>query len=333
LNDTARQAAELAEARRRPAPAAMPPAPLRVRLKTSPPLRRLFPTPLVVRRATRSGEALWRESPSARADAIAAMSAIVGDEIGAAELARLAEQHLVEIEVERALFWQPWRPVRLDATSSARLRRAQADDRGVLVSVCHLGPAGPGHGVLASPRRTFYSTSAPWFFEQPSHDYWGRRVAHWQRGLYDRNQRALPSPRSFSVLAGLLREGELVLVQFDMPGSHRTRFLGKPVVMTTGTARLAFAADALVLPMRNRREGHRVWADVEEPLDPREFSDADALHDALAVVHERWILEAPAALEDPRRDGAWEEGASPAAWLLPGVRQSRDASAGRSPLR
>ncbi len=314
--------AALAEARHRPKPPAMPPASLPIRLKTSR-LRELIPTRFVVRRAERRGRALWRESAAAREHARGAIETILGDSRSSEldELDELAEQHLIEVEVERALFWQRWARPRESAESHANLELACASARGVIVSCCHQGPTGPGHAAMTSQRRTTYSTSAPWFFEQPSHDHWGRRLARWHRRLYARNQRPLPSLGAFPVLRAMLAEGEMVLIQFDMPGSRNTRFLGKPVMLTMGTSRLAFQSDALVLPMLNYRVAHRVWADFTAPLDPREFADEHAMHEALAVIHERWILAAPATLEDPRREGAWESGATREAWLRPGAAQ------------
>jgi hypothetical protein len=52
-------------------------------------------------------------------------------------------------------------------------------------------------------------------------------------------------------------------------------------------------------------------------LDPRDFSDPDPLHDAFADLHRAWILEEPEAMEDPRRDGAWDTGAGPERWSRP----------------
>jgi len=60
-----------------------------------------------------------------------------------------------------------------------------------------------------------------------------------------------------------------------------------------------------------------VWLDAHPPLDPREHDGIEQLHEALAAVHERWILELPATLENPRRDGFWEA-ASAEGWPLSG---------------
>ena len=104
---------------------------------------------------------------------------------------------------------------------------------------------------------------------------------------------------------------------FALPGHGETRFLGKRVMLASGSARLAAAADALVVPVRARRRAHLVSLDVEAPLDPRDFADWQELQGALAAVHERWILELPATMEDPNRDGAWERGASAQEWIRP----------------
>jgi Coenzyme PQQ synthesis protein D (PqqD) len=90
-----------------------------------------------------------------------------------------------------------------------------------------------------------------------------------------------------------------VFVHFDMPGRRATHFLGRSTMLADGSAQLAVGADALVVPVRARRAGHRIWVDAAAPLDPRQFADADELHDALAAHHERWILENPAAMEHP----------------------------------
>jgi lauroyl/myristoyl acyltransferase len=86
-------------------------------------------------------------------------------------------------------------------------------------------------------------------------------------------------------------------------------------MLAEGNAQLAVRADAIVLPVRARRVGHRVWVDVAKPFDPRELT-VDQLHDALAALHERWILENPATMEDPRSIG-WEHGATAEAWVQP----------------
>jgi lauroyl/myristoyl acyltransferase len=114
----------------------------------------------------------------------------------------------------------------------------------------------------------------------------------------------------------VLERGDVVFLFFDMPGSHQTHFLGKPAMLADGTARLAFGTDAIVLPLRSRSAGHRVSLDVGAPLDPHDFADVSELHAALAGLHERWILESPQAMADPRSFG-WGAGATPREWSRP----------------
>ena len=146
--------------------------------------------------------------------------------------------------------------------------------------------------------------------------YWGRLVARRVDGMRTNGARMLPAAGSFPVLLALLQAGESALVQFDVPGRERVQFLGKPVMMRTGTAKLSMEAGALVAPVRTRREGQHVWLDAAPSLDPHDFSDVLEMHRALASVHERWVLEHPEALEDPLRPGSWA-GATPEGWPAP----------------
>ena len=308
--------AAIAAARRPLRWPAMPPADLRVRIETSTALRHLLPTRLAIRRAAAKGRAAWEE-PEERRRAIAAMTAIVGATARAGEVDGLARRRLVDERVQRALFWQPWRTVSVDGASSENLRRALSSDRRLLLSACHLGPYFLNMSALASRGRSPIVVAAPWLFEKPTPDYWGRRLARWQRGLGKRGERIARSTGGFPVAKALLEQGEIVLMYFDMPGSRRTPFLGKPVMLASGSAELAFQTEALILPLRARRAGGRVWTDVSEPLDARDFAGARELHGALTEVHERSILELPETLEDPNRAGAWENGATEREWARP----------------
>ncbi|HSZ14708.1 MAG TPA: benzoate-CoA ligase family protein [Solirubrobacteraceae bacterium] len=298
---------------RKPARTRMPAAPLDIRMKTSPWVRSVMPVQLAVERAARRGQAIWEHSERERAEAIAAMETIVAGTEREPELRELARLHLIESKIDRALFWQRRWPAHVDERSSPLLREALAGERGVLLSACHTGPYyrlqcappldGPG---------TFIVPGA-WFFEPPSPSYWGRRLARWRKGT---RSRLVPARGSFRIIQALLERGEPVLVFFDMPGPRETRFLGKPATLADGSAQLAARTGALVLPLRARREGHRVWVDAAPPLDPRDYADVEQLGDALAAVHERWILERPHAMADPRSFG-WEQGATAREWRVP----------------
>jgi lauroyl/myristoyl acyltransferase len=286
-----------------------------VRLRTTPWLRRLLPARLEISRAGRRGWLTWERWPQDRTHFSAGMEAIVGATARAGEVEQLTRAHLRESEMQRTLFWRPWEAANMDAATEEHLQAALADGRGVLLSMCHLGPYFHSASLGPTLRRPVFMVGGSWCFADPAPDYWGRRQVRRMEGLRKRDGRMVPATGSFAVLRALLEEGELVLMHFDVPGRHETHFLGKPVMLTTGTAKLAAMTDAFVVPLRFRREGHRVWVDAQAPLDPRAHGSVEQLHGALAAVHERFILERPETLEDPRRAGFWE-GASAAGWPL-----------------
>jgi lauroyl/myristoyl acyltransferase len=292
----------------------MPAASPALRLKTSTWVRRLLPTALVVDRAVHKGQRLWEQSDWWRGETRAAMATVLG-QVEEAELERIAREHLIEREAQDALFWQPWAALKIDERSELRLREALRGEHGVLVSQCHVGPYFQVSTMLAPFRRLLFGVVAAWFFGQPTSDESGRRLARWRQAM-QRDARIVAAKGSYAVVRALLAQGEWVVLFFDLPGHRETRFLGKPAMLADGTARLAIESEALVLPVRTRRAGHRVHLDVAEALDPRAFADAEELHAALARVHERWILECPAAMADPRGFG-WGQGASAQAWLIP----------------
>jgi lauroyl/myristoyl acyltransferase len=245
------------------------------------------------------------------------MEAIVAGTARADQAEQLARQCLVEQAVLEELFWMPWRMPSIDRASANHAQAAFSSGRGVLISSCHLGAIGLRLWPLSAPERRIYTTAAQWYFEEPNSDYLGRRLARWWRQIARRNELVIPASGSFALLAQLLERGDAVQVYFDMPGGTRTQFLGKPVMLSSGSARLALATDALILPVTIRREGVGCRTEVCAPLDPRSHPDLEELQHALAGVHESLILEQPQALEDPNRPGAWEGLASAAEWANP----------------
>jgi Bacterial lipid A biosynthesis acyltransferase len=296
----------------RPAPPRMPPVDLRVRVKTSPALRRLIPTRFAVKRAEGRGAAIWEHDAPAREDAIAATQTVIAGTPRAGEIDEIARAHLIEDEAQRAMFWQPWiTPIR-DPLSTERLLEALTDKRGLLLSPCHTGPyAGSPELVMEALGHELILTGGPWFFDEPTPDLWGRRLARWRKGS---KAPIINTKGSFQFLLDMLKQGVCVHLFFDMPGPHATSFLGKPAMLADGIARLATQADAPILPLRSIRAGHRKRVEVAVPLDPREFTGVDDLHAALAAQHERWILERPAEMTDPRSFG-WA--ATPTSWDRP----------------
>jgi lauroyl/myristoyl acyltransferase/acyl carrier protein len=296
-----------------PPRARMPGAPLGIRLKSSAVVNALLPARVAVARAIALAPTVWELDWKDREHSRAAIAAVVAGTERAGEQEELARTHLAETIVNRALFWQrPW-TARIDSDSSRRIEQALASGRGVLLSACHVGPyqrldrIGPLRG-----RRTYLVPGA-WFFERPSAGMWGRRVARWRKAT---KSVPVPASGSFRIVQTLLERGEAVFLFFDLPGPRQTRFLDKPAMLADGTAQLSVRTGALVLPLRARREGHRVHVEAGASIDPRDLGGVDQLHERLAEIHSAWILENPAAMEDPKEIG-WGDGATPEAWIAP----------------
>jgi len=309
-------AAAVEEARRPMSRPRMPAVPLALRLRTSPALRGLVPSGAVLARAERVAGQRWRDQDD-RDRAIATMETILAGTRRAGETVELARQRLIDDEANRAIFWAPWRFPEPSEATAERVRTLLESKRPLVFSGCHLGPyfqqfaALPGYGV------DVISVGGGWHFAEATPDLWGRRLARWVRGLADAGLRRIPAPGSFEPLRALLELGEPVALNFDVPGSFHTQFLGKPVDLASGTSRLAHLTGALVVPMLTRREGMLARVELLAPLDARDFQTPAELHEALAAVHEGSVLAFPHTLEDPGRPGSWESGASPACWRRP----------------
>ncbi len=235
----------------------------------------------------------------------------------------LARAQLIENHVESALFWQPWRAPLLDDQSLLRLAQAREAGRGILISSCHLRHSFLLGWAVRSMGVEPHAVFGDWFFKAPGTDLDGRRVERWRRGSASH---PVQGRGSFETLTRLLDGGAAVILMYDMPGARETPFLGKPAELADGTARLGVLTQATVLPMHVRRVGHRVVADVGAPIEQRHMDDPAAVHERLAGVHERWILENAAAMQDPR-DFGWADGATAGAWRRPGAVTSSDVLA------
>jgi hypothetical protein len=317
---TAALARARAPVRVHPRPGASP----MMRLRTRPATYRLIPPALTLARAERRGLANWRARSEAYRAALAATEAVVAGTELAGEVDQLTRRRLIESEIHEALYWRPWTPPAIDSASRANLLDAIATGRGVMLSCCHLGPFFLGAAGICSLGVELYSTTGPWLLEPPTAGYWGRRVDRWIREIAARGEHLISTTGAFDVVRVLLEEGRLVKLFFDMPGGTRTEFLGKPVMLASGSARLAWMTGALLVPMHLRRSGHGGVLRFGAPLDATAHESHESLHRALASIHERAILEDPSGLEDPNRPGGWEHRALPSGW----TRSQDEAPAG-----
>jgi hypothetical protein len=260
-------------------------------------------------RGALSGAATWRDAGQ-RERARRAVEAVAGP---GPVPDRLAVAHLAHEGLRSALLERPGVASGPRSTGAEHLHRAARSGRGAIVSYCHLA-AFPGLGAsLGHLLADVHVVGGRWLAEPGPNPT--ERARRW-RAMYDRlgvpviDAEAGPARR----IAALLREGRVVSLTFDWPGATPTRFLGRPTAMASGTARLAAETGALVVPTVRRWRGLLPDTVFHAPIDPGDHAGWQPLHAALAAWHGDQIARRRAALEDPRRPGAWGERATGAAW-------------------
>lgn len=263
--------------------------------------RRRVPAPLAIALAVARGRREWSD-PERRMAARRAIDTVVGD---VAEREALARAHLVETAVREELIWRPWQFDRAPVRGREHLERALAEGRGVVASFVHSGPFPGIASSLATVAHTHMVIGewlvAPWYDSAE-----GRRVARWRANLERPGITTLVAGRrTYERVESVLLAGGVVAIAFDVPGSEPTPFLGREVGLAAGTARIAAATGALVMPVWRARRRWRPTTEAARALDPVDHSGWRDLHHALAAVHGDWILRRPAALEDPARPGWW----------------------------
>lgn len=276
---------------------------------------------LAIAAASIRGRLRWID-PTVRERSRRTIEAIVGAGPARDALARahLAQHYARERFIRRSSMVQA-----MPTEGVQHLRAACGAGRGVIVSYCHFGPF-PGVAVtVAEHARKVHQVAGMWLVD-PTADL--RLTARWRswRSMFSvAGVPLIPARGCYPVVSALLGGGAVVVMSFDWPGSVETTFLGKPVQLASGTARLAHATGALVVPVMRHFRHCRPRTRFGPPLDPQQHAGWRGLHDALAAQHQEWILGCPEALEDPRRAGAWEAAATAERWGVPRAKQESEA--------
>jgi lauroyl/myristoyl acyltransferase len=263
--------------------------------------------------ASARGRLRWR-GPRAREQSRRAMDAILGP---AAVPDGLARDHLAHHAVREEFIRRPWMVRGMPVEGVEHLQRAHATGRGVLLSYCHLGPF-PGLGVTAAEHAGNVHQVALAWLANPRPD--PSQLTRWQawRSMFTAAGVPLIAANGcFPVVQELLSRGAVVVMAFDWPGSAESMFLGRPVALASGTARLSHMTGALVVPVMRYLHRWRPRTAFGPPIDPARHAGWPDVHVAVAARHEQWILDRPAALEDPRRTAAWEASATALRWGAP----------------
>ncbi len=167
---------------------------------------------------------------------------------------------------------------------------------GAVVNFLHHGPFERVGMSLAQHGHHIHMMMAPWFFEEP--------VKPWlqqHRRITEEGCSIFSSAEGSDGVRRRLREGQLVAMASDMPGSTPVRFVGRDLLGTFGAARLPYAEGRPVLVVTShRRPDGTAYMRVHEPLHPQDFSGPRELLDRMLQIHEPAVLAWPESYEEPR---------------------------------
>jgi lauroyl/myristoyl acyltransferase len=275
------------------------------RLRASVGLRRLIPTDVALAASDATQRVASALRPQRLADACAVMEAVVGGTHLEGDIPRLAQRYLESRARQWEYTWRNWELPRTPVDGLENLRTAEATGRGALISFTHYGPFTCWAPVPRLVGRLL-TPVGDWLIEKPRPGYEGYQLEHRRRVLCESGYALIQANGSAGPMLRALKNGETTILAMDLPGTTPTRYLGKTVEMTNGTARLATAAGSLVVPGAIVPDGRRWRVQLLTPLDPRDFAKAGDLHQTLAGVHEKIIMRAPEHIESPLRPGGWK---------------------------
>lgn len=275
------------------------PGGLAARIRSSVAARRLVPTELALLAIDVVYLAGLRLSPHRMAYAMASMDALVGGTPAESDLGDLATRFVQTRARAWELQWRPWALRRIPVDGLEHLAAARATGRGLIISFVHLG-ATAGWVALGPVLGPAVMLSNDPLVTDPPPGYWGYQMRHRRRLFQDSGIDRMYAPGSAMAIYKLLATGGTAMLSADWPGDRRTTFLGRPVDLADGTAQLAMKTGALVLPAVQLPHGRRWRIQLRPTLDPKEFTDADELHETLMALHEKDILRHPEHLENLR---------------------------------
>jgi lauroyl/myristoyl acyltransferase len=255
--------------------------------------RRVIPVPLIPAVARRRIDKLWADE-TFRRSAEGQMEFLVGRSERAHELPELARAYAEHMALRAYLRFHPRAITQQEVRGIEHLTERDLS-RGVLLSFMHHNRY---DGMFASVARhgvELTSVMTPGMLAPDAH------LAYRQhKNVVLRGTKLIPSVGGTEAIASHLRPGTVLAIAPDVAGRTPVTWLGRPVLGSFGSARIAALTDSPVVVVTAHREGDGSFVQVHPPLDPRDHPDPGDLLDAILRTHEPAILAWPEAVESPR---------------------------------
>lgn len=223
------------------------------------------------------------------------MEYLLGRSSRAVESGALAEEHLFQTHRRAELRWRPWLTDRFAVEGLDRPDIHRWEGHGVLTSFMHHAQA---EGVLRSFSRLGYHMHVPVLASllEPT----AARPFQQQIKLVRKSGNVpFAAGGSYEHMLQLLKDGQILSIAADLPGTTPVTFLGRQILVASGTARLALETGAPILPITSLKHGRFQRVRMETPLLPTDFTSVAELTQALFDAHAPAILAWPEAVELP----------------------------------
>lgn len=238
-------------------------------------------------------EMAWRDEV-VRFQAETHMRFLLGRSSRAGDVESLVKPYLVQFFTFNETLYRPWLVTREPIEGLDKLERARAKGRGVLLHFLHHGQYCGIAGMIGRRGFPVHAAAHPLLLESRTPD-----ERQQVRLMQSHGSRLFPATGSYAVMLDLLSRGEIVAVSSDVRGSTAATFLGRDIMCASGVWRLALDSGATVAPLTVRPEGLGERVVIEDPVDPRTFTDGPALQQAVLRVHEPSVLAWPEAMRRP----------------------------------
>lgn len=263
-------------------------------------LTRAYPVGLGLALARLRAARAWHR-PDERESALRHLELLVGRTSRAGEVERLARRYLYQTRRYQELVWRTRTVTSLPVRHLDRLRLPIEAGNGVILSVVHQGQFGGAAASIARHGLPVTVLVAPALFGPQ--DATLRGVL--RRQLFTvfssgAGVTVLSAAGSYAPLRAVLHAGGTVLLACDLKGSTPVQFLGRTVLVPSGTARLALETGAPVLPVSAVPDGHLERLEIGQALLPGHYADHRELLQAVLRRHEPAVLAWPEAMERPR---------------------------------
>lgn len=226
------------------------------------------------------------------------MMFLLGRTVRSFEVSELLPRYIHYTALRRELLWRPHlvRAQRVDGVEI--FHRLRHEGRGIIFNFAHHGhfvgvtPSFAAHGVHA------HVAAAPHYFDIGPGFGGAIDRAH-IRAVRENGVQTFNSVKSYEYMRDLLRGGATVGLAHDLPGRTRGTWLGREVSVASGITRLALETGAPIVPVSAAPDGLLTRFYAQEPIDPREFSDREALQAEIFRRHEPAVLAWPEAVDWP----------------------------------